>query len=685
MAKRFTIEAVFKAIDRITVPVTRMQNRIGKFTRSFAGGLKSVDRAVSGFTQGLRRMAIIATIAFAATGAAMADVIRTGAKFEQSLVNASARFGDIKKGSEAFKALEDAAREVGRTTEFTASQAAQGLNILATAGFNAEAAMAALPSVIDLATASQTGLAEASRIAIKTLGAFGLRTKDPIQQVKNLAKVNDFLVKTSTSASLTIQELFESIRSGAPFARAAGQTMEEFGTLVALMADRGTEGSIAGRQLTRMFLNMSDPSEKARKIMRALKVDFKDANGEFKKMGPLFGEINEGLKGVARPDKIAILKEIFGVIGGKAALQLMDAGEKGIDDFSKKFENFGGTAKKMAAIMRDTLSGRFKELASAVESVKLAIFGEAEDEINAFTKALVSLIRTSEKFVKGPLGGIMKFLFSSPKLIIFLTAGVIGLTASFIGLIIALKVLILVMAVLNLSPIVLTFTIAVIAFAGALVFMIGILAATVIWFEEWTHWLRNSSDAFKILILLAALLTGPFFLLIAVAALLIAHWEGLSIMAEEVFTDMFLFIDKWVGKAADVFMDAWEGVSNFIKKIWDNIKIAVKAGIDFIMAGFNKFKIFALKAELLITFNDSAADKIRRQIEILEGGGGGGGEGAVAGGIGGIINGTEGLTREIRENRTTNSSELTIRDETGRAELSGAEIPGLTLRRSGDF
>ena len=69
MAGRFSVEAVFKAVDRISAPVSRMQNRIRKMTRSIARGLRTANRAVgrmaSGLGRGLRRGAVVATAAVA--------------------------------------------------------------------------------------------------------------------------------------------------------------------------------------------------------------------------------------------------------------------------------------------------------------------------------------------------------------------------------------------------------------------------------------------------------------------------------------------------------------------------------------------------------------------------------------------------------------------------------------------
>ncbi|MCK5601860.1 phage tail tape measure protein, partial [Candidatus Pacearchaeota archaeon] len=213
MAKRFSIEAVFKAVDKMSAPVSRMQNRIGKFTRKMDRGLRKVNKSVGRFAQKMKKGALIVGASLAIIGAGLLNVINTGAQFDQTLVNAAAKFpGEIRKGTKEFILLEDAARQVGRTTEFTAIQSAEALNFLAMAGFNAEQSVKALPGVVDLATVAQSDLATATDIATDSLGAFGLMTKDAGKLGKNLARINDVIAKTSTTANTNIMQLFEAVK-----------------------------------------------------------------------------------------------------------------------------------------------------------------------------------------------------------------------------------------------------------------------------------------------------------------------------------------------------------------------------------------------------------------------------------------------------------------------------------------
>ena len=148
MAGRFSVEAIFKAVDRITAPVTRMQNRVGKFTRSMDRGLKRVNRTLDKTVAKVKKGARAMAFAGVGLGAVFANITNAGAEFGRSIGSAAVKFPEgIKRGTKEFRALEDAAKEVGRTTEFTTRQAADGLKFLAKSGASAVFSMKALREI----------------------------------------------------------------------------------------------------------------------------------------------------------------------------------------------------------------------------------------------------------------------------------------------------------------------------------------------------------------------------------------------------------------------------------------------------------------------------------------------------------------------------------------------------------
>lgn len=665
MANRFTVEAVFKGIDRITAPVSRIQNRIGKFTRSFSGGLKKINRGVDGMTRGLRRMATVGVIALAATGAAFADVINTGAKFEQTLVSAAAKFPSqiakgtveadrlnkalgftpsfIVKGTEEFKKLQDAASEVGRTTEFTATQSAEALNFLAMAGFNAESAIAALPGVVDLATVGQLDLGRATDIATDSLGAFNLLSKDAAVQQKNLTRVSDLLVKTSISANTSIEDMFEAMKQGAPIATAAGQSIETTATLIALMANAGIKGSRAGTGLKRIMEGIGGTNAQAAKTFDDLKIKTVDSNKEIRDAVDVFTELGDAVNDLPSQQRLAIFTTIFGERGKAGAINIANMGE-GAREFKEQLQDIEGVTKKMAKVMRDTFQGRMDSLKSSIEAVKISIFGLTEGPLSGVLDKMVKWVRQNEQLIAGRVSEwILLVVNNLDRIISFLKKVGIALGV-FFAFVAILKVLIGVMTIVNLvmaaNPVVLI-TLAIIALIVAVV-------ALVVFWDEIILVLRNSSTQFKLLgLAIITLLTGPIGLFIALTQVFPEQWEAIK--------------DAFVG-AWDVMLDT---VISNVGKILDWVD-----------------KLRRMKAFEII-------GKVSGAVGRFAGGlfGGGKQEEESTAAAAQVISPSERTARSIEEHSVTNTSEVTLRTEPGtEAEVTKGRLGGgLKLQPSGGF
>ena len=470
MAGRFSVEAVFKAVDKVTAPVTRMQNRVGKMTRSMERSFNRLNRGVRNFTDNVKKGAIAVTAALALSTGAMANVISTGAEFEQTLVAAAAKYpGEIRKGTEAFKQLEDAARKTGATTEFTASQSAQALNFLAMAGFNAENSISALPAVVDLATAAQVDLATATDIATDALGAFGLSTKDPAKLTKNLARVNDVLVKTSISANTTLEQLFESMKKAGPIATTAGVSMETVAALIGTMANAGVKAEKAGTAVTNMMLNLTAPTSKATKALRRMGVEVLKADGSMRDVPDLLDSMENALSKLSDPQKIAMMESIFGREGLAGVTNVVKAGSKAFTEFRKSINEAGGTSKTVASVMRDTLQGRLNSLKSAVEGVKISIFSMTEGPLSDVIVRMTDWVRANEDLIASKIGGFLALVLNNLDAIGSALLAIGKGVAAVIALGIALKTVSAVLGIINLimmaNPIVLGIMAAVAAVA----------------------------------------------------------------------------------------------------------------------------------------------------------------------------------------------------------------------------
>lgn len=640
MAGRFSVEAVFKAVDRLTAPVTRMHNRVGKFTRRMERNFTKLNRSVDTFVGGMKQAGVAIVASLALTSGAMASVIGTGADFEQTLVSAAAKFpGEIRRGTEAFEQLEQAARKTGATTEFTASQSAQALNFLAMAGFDAESSIAALPGVVDLATAAQVDLAQATDVASDSLGAFGLMTKDASQLGRNLARVNDVIAKTTTSANTTVESLFETIKDGAPVATTAGASMETFAALAGELANAGIKGTRAGTTLKNMFLTLSAPGTGAAKILKRLGIQTQDANGDMRDIVDILGDLNKSLDGLGTAERSGVLEGIFGKIPIAGVNVLLASGSDRLREYRKELEDASGASSNMASVMRDTLQGRLNSLKSAVEGVKISIFTMTSGPLSDAIEKTTEWVRANESLIATNVGEFLAKIINNFENIVKWAKRIGIALAVFFTLTTILKTLVLVMTAVNLVMAANSITLIVLGIMA----LIAAIAAAIIWWDEIKAAFLGLPGPVKAAI---AVLAGPIGWLIGAAALIMENWEPIKAF----------FGDLW-GGVVDIFNAAVAKIMGVVDKV-KNAASAIVDTISSIGGGVAEF----------FGFGDEAEEQQQGRTGPQ------------------VVSPGERVARSIEEQRTTSAAEVTIRDETGRAEVTGGRLgPGLALQPSGAF
>ena len=340
-----------------------LTTHIGANTKQLDASLIAARKKIGAFTAaGMRSFALLTGAAvgaggIAAVAIAFKKITESGVAFEQSMTTAGAV---MRATAQEMTDLTAIAREMGATTEWTATQSAEALQFLGMAGFNATQSIAALPGVLDLATAGGLDLGRAADIATNALTAMGL-------EVEELERVNDVFIGTITRSNTNMEMMAESFKYAAPIARAFGYSIEELSAMIGMLGNAGVQGSSAGTQLAMAI-------QKANKI--AVRFGFESAD-----LVDVLEDLNAaGMDGQAMFD-------LFGVRAGRAALILKDA-TQGTKDFQEVLGGVGGEAETLADKMRGTLGGAFKELKSVIESVGLDIFATYRDDLRAWVKNL---------------------------------------------------------------------------------------------------------------------------------------------------------------------------------------------------------------------------------------------------------------------------------------------------------
>lgn len=428
MAGRFNVETVFKGIDRISSVVRRIEQRTGISTQRMGRMFRQLDRGFSSLVGGAGRAAKAAAAIGIAGGIAAVQIGRTGADFEQAISAVGAVSLQSRK---EISALEDKARELGAKTQFTATEAANAMEIMARAGFKNHEILAGVSGILDAASASGLEIAEVADHVSNALKGMGLEVTDAKTGMSNAAMVADVLALASSKTNSSIGSLGESLRNVSSTASQFNIPFHEVVSGVALLQDVGLDASVAGSALNVMLTKLAKPPAELARQMEKFGLSFKTAEGNMKSFPEVLQTISEAAKKQnGNMDQAAFLADLVGLRGQKAAAQLKTLFEKGkFKELADELAHAQGKAQEMAELRMDNLLGDFTKLSSAVDDVKISLFqtesGPLRDTVQAFTDWVSNnkglAVERFERFMKvvKPLGSIFSKEFGA-------TLGAIG-------------------------------------------------------------------------------------------------------------------------------------------------------------------------------------------------------------------------------------------------------------------
>lgn len=284
-------------------------------------------------------------------------IVQTAGNFEASMNNVVAVTGVTGK---EFEKLEKRAKDLGATTAFSASEAADAMGFLGMAGFDTGEIYKALPKILQLASASGMSLAETADRASNVLGGFNL-------EVEDLSRVNNVLAETARSANTDVRGLAEAFKDSGPIAASAGVSIEELSAAAGLLGDAGIQSGLAGTALKNIILGLNAPSQRSAKFMREMGFEvIRTADGAL--------DLQANLEKLSSMNATTEqLSRIFGRDIQLAGVEVLLKNLKGLEDQTTALENVGDTAAEMAEIKMQGFAGQMKNLASAFESLQLAI------------------------------------------------------------------------------------------------------------------------------------------------------------------------------------------------------------------------------------------------------------------------------------------------------------------------
>lgn len=361
----------------------------------------------SGFSSGVSNLQAQANVALGNIAADMIgklsstaaqipqQVIAVGSGFEASMSQVAATMG-ITAAAEEFEILSAAAKEMGETTKFSASQAGEALNYLALAGYDAEKAVSALPTVLNVAAAGGMELASASDMITDAMSALGLETS----QMSTFA---DQLAVTAQKSNTSVSQLGEAILTVGGTAKTLSGGVVEMNTALGILADNGIKGSEGGTMLRNVILSLSAPTSTAAAALSELGVTAFDASGAMRPLQDTFADLDTALSTLSEQERTAALSNIFNKVDLKGVNALLGTSAERFDELSGYISNCAGAAEQMAATMDDNLQGDLTIMQSALEGLGIAAyekfqepFREAVQEVTSYIGDLTSSMNDGE-------------------------------------------------------------------------------------------------------------------------------------------------------------------------------------------------------------------------------------------------------------------------------------------------
>lgn len=348
------------------------------------------------------------------------QAVTQGSAFESAMSQVAATMGTT---TDQIQDLSNVAKEMGSTTSFSATEAANALNYLALAGFDAQQQMDALPTVLNLAAAGSMDLAYASDLVTDSMSALGL-------DIKDMAGFADQMAKASSSSNTSVAQLGEAILVCGGQARLAGMNTVELNTALGILADNGIKGSEGGTALRNTLKNLYTPTAAARQELEKLGVSVADkTTGEMRDLQSVLQDLNLALNDLNPDERMNVMAKIFDTRTIAAANALLANSGDRFTELSYAIENSLGAASAMARTQLDNLRGDITLAQSALEGLSVTAYqsfsGSLRGAVQSFTGVVSGL---TDALGKGGLQGAVNFITDEFPLA---TAAVAGLAAGF--------------------------------------------------------------------------------------------------------------------------------------------------------------------------------------------------------------------------------------------------------------
>lgn len=394
------IDVTLRLIDMMTSPLVRVQNEMERTARAHQRMGRDIQRIGDGFSSVGESMLPIAagiTAIGAAGGRAFID-------FDSIITGAAAKAGAT---AEEMEMMRQKASQFGADFPISATQAAEGMDRLAAAGYDANQVIGVMPSVITAAVASGEDLATTSDVVSNALNIWNLKQGDIAQ---NAMRVADVVQMAANKSSLGMADFGLAMQyAGAP-AATLNVSIEQLATAMAIMKNNGIEASTIGTSLRSVFSRLSEPPKPAAEAIEALGLQVKDASGNFLGLQPIVEQLRGKILNLSNTEQVAYAKALAGEEAYSGLLALVKTAPEEYQALQNAMDSATGSSQAQFEVMKGTLKNSIDGMLGSLESLAINFGSVLTPQIKAMTDAIggfADMINTISPETKLLIGDIL--------------------------------------------------------------------------------------------------------------------------------------------------------------------------------------------------------------------------------------------------------------------------------------
>lgn len=315
--------------------------------------------------------------------------------------------------AETMELLRYQAKKLGAETSWSASESAEAQFEFAKAGFTNNEILAATSGILDIATASQLGLGEATSITAGALRMFKL-------DASKSSVVGDMLAKTASATTTDVRGLGESLKYAGVDSRNFGMNLQQTLGILGKLGNEMLAGGSAGTGLQSVFSALQNKAKA--KILVEAGVNISQ-DGKYRNFLDIVKDIKKATSSMEEVQAGTLINNVFGEQGSQVIKRLLQVPEEELQNLIKEIENSKGFAKEMADLLNGGVGGAFRNMGSAVEGLGISLGEYLEPSVISLIGGVTQIISAGAGFVD--------WLNSGSYMADAMSFAIIGLTAGY--------------------------------------------------------------------------------------------------------------------------------------------------------------------------------------------------------------------------------------------------------------